>query len=132
MWICLNDCFFSIVSKECAADELMVRARRRGDIEKLWPKAEVSEYTRSDYQFRARIKKLDIAAALTTELGRVVYSNFKNSVKDKPLHDAYMSVWTAMSKLQPSPPYSGLGGQLDLGAPVHRPTRKRGKNAAHS
>lgn len=131
MWICLNDCFFSIVSKECAVDELMVRARRKGDIEKLWPKAEVSEYTKSDYQFRAKLKRIDIASAIVGEIGRVTYPNFKNSVTDRPLHDAYMSVWNAMAKLQPSPPYSGFRGGLDLGdAP--RPARKRGKNAAHS
>ena len=55
MWVMLNDCFFSIVSKDCARDELMVRARRPGDIEKVFPNAKVTEYTVSDYQDRKSV-----------------------------------------------------------------------------
>jgi hypothetical protein len=107
MWIMLNDAFFSIVSKDCARDELMVRARRPGDIEKLFPAAVVTEYTASDYHYRAAVKRTDIAEALVGELARVTYSNFKDSVTDRPLHDAYVSVWCAMARLQPKRPYSG-------------------------
>lgn len=121
MWIMLSDCFFSIVRKDCARDELMVRARRPGDIEKLFPKAQVTEYTASDYHYRAAVKIDAIGAALVAELGRVTYSNFKDSVNDRPLHDAYLRVWTAMASLQPKRPYSGntrstfdFGELLDL------------------
>lgn len=107
MWIMLSDCFFSIVKKDCARDELMVRARRPGDIEKLFPKAQVTEYTASDYHYRAAVKIAAIGEALVAELGRVTYSNFKDSVDDRPLHDAYLRVWTAMASLQPKRPYSG-------------------------
>lgn len=109
MWIMLNDCFFSIVNKDCARDELMVRARRPGDIEKLFPEAKVTEYTASDYHYRAAVKRDAIGAALVGELGRVTYSNFKNSVDDRPLHDAYLKVWSAMATVQPKRPYSGAG-----------------------
>lgn len=107
MWIMLNDCFVSIVNKDCARDELMVRARRPGDIEKLFPKAQVTEFTASDYHYRAAIKRTEIAEALVGELSRVTYSNFKDSVDDRPLHDAYLRVWGAMAALQPNRPYSG-------------------------
>lgn len=109
MWVMLNDCFVSIVNKDCARDELMVRARRPGDIEKLFPKAKVTEFTASDYHYRAAVKRTDIAEALVSELGRVTYSNFKDSVTDNPLHDAYLKVWSAMATLQPKRPYSGAG-----------------------
>lgn len=115
MWLCLNDCFISIVNKDCARDELMVRARRPGDIEKLFPKAQVTEYTASDYHYRAAVKVETIGAALVAELGRVVYSNFKDSVSDRPLHDAYLRVWTAMASIQPKRPYSGTRSAFDFG-----------------
>lgn len=108
MWIMLNDAFFSIVKKDCARDELLVRARRRGDIEKVWPSAVVTEYNRSDYLFRAKIKAKDVVEALDGEVRRITYDNFKNSVQDEDLHDAYMRVWTAMAEVQESPPYGGL------------------------
>ena len=118
MWIMLNDCFVSIVAKDCARDELMVRARRPGDIEKLFSKAQVTEYTASDYHYRAAVKRTEIAEALVAELGRVTYSNFKDSVDDRPLHDAYLQVWHAMARLQPKRPYSGRDtrSMFDFGA----------------
>ena len=42
MWIMLSDCFLSIVSKDCGPAELLVRARRAGDIEKVFPNAKVT------------------------------------------------------------------------------------------
>ena len=107
MWIMLSDCFISVVSKDCAEDELMVRARRPGDIEKLFPDAVVTEYTASDYHYRAAVKKTEIKIALVDEVNRVTYDNFKDSVDDVHLHNAYMRVWTAMATLQPQAPYSG-------------------------
>lgn len=112
MWLCLNDAFISIVQKDCERDEVMVRARRPGDIEKLFPELQgkVQEYTASDYHYRAAIKRARVAKMLTEELMRVVYSNFKDSVHDRPLHDAYMRVWSAMATLQPKAPYAGRRG----------------------
>jgi hypothetical protein len=115
VWLCLNDCFISIVNKDCARDELMVRARRPGDIEKLFPKAQVTEYTASDYHYRAAVKVDEIGTALVAELSRVTYSNFKSSVQDNKLHDAYLKVWTAMATIQPKRPYSGTRSFLDFG-----------------
>ncbi len=109
--------FFSIVNKDCARDELMVRARRPGDIEKLFPDAKVTEFTASDYHYRAAVKIEKIGTALVAELGRVTYSNFKDSVTDRPLHDAYLRVWTAMASIQPKRPYAGvsLRSSFDFG-----------------
>ena len=109
MWLCLNDLFLSFVSKDCAEDELMVRARRPGDIEKLFPDAKVTRYTKSDYLFRAPVKKDAVKAALVAEVDRIVYSNFKASVRDNDLHNAYNRVWSVMAELQPTKPYSGIG-----------------------
>lgn len=113
MWIMLNDAFLSFVSKDCKPDELLVRARRPGDIEKIFTNAKVTEYDKSDYQFRAVVKRTAVEEALVGEVKRIVYNNFKNSVRDNDLHTAYNQVWSTMSRLQPKPPYSGLRGRFD-------------------
>lgn len=127
MWLCLNDSFLSIVSKECSRDELLVRARRPGDIERIFPDAKVIETTNTDYQFRARIKKVFVEAALVEEVKRISYGNFKDSVSDTPLHNAYLRVWTAMSSLQPKPPYSDnrFGATFDFEDFPTAPVKKK-------
>lgn len=108
MWIMLNDAFFSIVAKDAPPGHLLVRARRRGDIEKVFGRrVKVDEDDRGDYLFRARIPRSEIAEVLERELGRIDYVNFKGSVKDDGLHRAYMGVWSAMAATQPTPPYHG-------------------------
>jgi hypothetical protein len=107
MWICLNDAFFSIVHKECGPDELLVRARRPGDIERVFPGADVKKSTSTDYLFRAVVPRADVADALMTMAMTVDYSNFKNSVGDRRLHDAYSGFWGIHARLQPTAPYSG-------------------------
>lgn len=102
MWLMISDAFFSIVHKDCARDELMVRARRQGDIEKVFPGTKVRRDDRTDYLFRAVIKRDDVAKALVGELNRVTYPNFKDSVKDHKLHNAYLRVWSAIADLQPN------------------------------
>src|SRR3974390_1556011 len=98
MWLCLNDAFFSIVKKDCSPDELLVRARRPGDIEKAFGRRVRAEpVTDADYLFRARIPREEVSRAMEGELRRIDYANFKSGVHDDDLHVAYMRVWTAMA-----------------------------------
>jgi hypothetical protein len=53
MWIMTNNSYLSIVSKDCGPAELLVRARRTGDIEKVFPDAKVTRNTMRDYLYRA-------------------------------------------------------------------------------
>lgn len=107
MWLMLSDSFLSIVAKDCARDELLVRARRRGDIERVFPKARVVRTPKADYLFRAVVKRSAVKKALAGEVGRISYDNFKDSVADKRLHDAYLRVWTAL--------YVDLSGRIPPG-----------------
>lgn len=115
MWICLNDAFFSIVSKDCRRDELLVSARREGDIEKLFPNAHAVKVPGSDYLYRAVVKRSEIAAALAGEVQRVNYPNFKDSVTEPDLHTAYHRVWSAMATVQEPRPYGGSLFDDDFG-----------------
>lgn len=101
----------------------MVRARRDGDIEKLWPHARVTECGHSDYRFRAPVTVDAIIDAFNAEILRISYSNFKDSVGDKALHDAYLNVWSAMAKVQPTPPYLGW---VDKEPPKRKRRKRRG------
>jgi hypothetical protein len=104
MWIMHSDCFLSIVSKDCGPAELLVRARRPGDIEKVFPDAKVTRNTGSDYLYRAVLPRDVVKQAVAKMIDHIDYPNFKNSVEDSSLHAAYSSVWHAMAGLQHPPP----------------------------
>jgi hypothetical protein len=109
MWLCFPSAFLSIVHKPpCGPGELLVRARRPGDIESVFPKAKVVRSTDTDYLYRAVIRKVDVSRALAKAADDIDYPNFKNTVQDTGLHEAYFEVWASMAKVQPLPPYSGV------------------------
>lgn len=119
MWICLNNAFLSIVEpkpaeRKALGDVLLVRARRPGDIEVLFGKAfTVEKRPERDYLFRAFVPRDLVAAAIAQKVTAISYGNFKNSVVNKALHDAYASVWSIMARLQKTRPYSGAGKSTD-------------------
>lgn len=114
MWICLNKAFLSIVepgARDPAAaggDMLLVRARVRGHIEEVFSGATAIEVPGRDYQFRAYLPRELVASTIAKNIAGIGYGNFKNSVKDGPLHDAYATVWGVMAQEQEIPPYEPL------------------------
>jgi hypothetical protein len=108
MWLMFTDCFLSAVSKDCGPAELLIRARRRGDIERMFPFAKVTEDNKTDYLYRAVIPKAEVIEKIGTMIDSIDYPNFKDSVKDRELHDAYLDVWAAMAGVQFPPPYGGV------------------------
>ena len=104
MWIMTNNSYLSIVSKDCGPAELLVRARRAGDIEKVFPDATVTRNTNSDYLYRAVLPRDVVKQALAAMIDHIDYPNFKDSVEDSSLHAAYVGVWCAMAGLQHPPP----------------------------
>jgi len=108
MWIMGSDFFLSIVRKDCAPGQLLVRARREGDIERIFGShVEVERDTTADYLFRARIPGEEVAEAMRREVLGISYGNFKNSVRDRDLHGTYLECWHVLADLQNPPPYSG-------------------------
>lgn len=104
MWIFLKDSFLSIVQKPGDTDLLTVRARIKGDIEQLFPDAEVIADAGTDYKFRARVPREAVAKALFDCVMNLDAPNFKASIKNKKRHDAYMRVWSAMYREQECEP----------------------------
>lgn len=111
MWICKNNSFLSIVQPSPADPlannglVLLVRARVKGHIEATFPNADVKVVPGRDYLYRAYIARETVADAIADSLRSIDYGNFKNSVGDNALHDAYAKVWHAMGRLQPGGPY---------------------------
>lgn len=106
MWLFASNAFLSIVQDPSDTNTLIVRARREGDIETLFPDAEVFRRCERDYLFRAFISREVVAKAAADYVMQLSYTNFKNSVRDRDYHDACTSVWHTMSNLQETPPYS--------------------------
>jgi hypothetical protein len=104
MWIFLHDAFLSIVAPNPLTkknkDKLVVRARCAGDIERVFWDAIVTSEKGRDYGFRAVIPQAQVVSAMTREVKAINYTNFKNEVKEKDRHDAYLKVWSAMFNLQ--------------------------------
>src|ERR1700745_2622471 len=104
MWIMTNNSYLSIVNKDCGPAELLVRARRAGDIQKGFPDAHVTLNTKRDYPDRAVLPRDVVKQALAAMIDHIDYPNFKDSVEDRSLHAAYVGVWCAMAGLQHPPP----------------------------
>src|SRR5690606_27240430 len=109
MWVCLNNAFLSIVQppeQQLCRDVLLVRARRKRDMQKVFPTAKVKRTPGRDYLFRAEIDREEVQDALADLIAGIGYGNFKDSVRDDALHTAYNRVWSIMAGLQSLAPYA--------------------------
>jgi hypothetical protein len=112
MWIATNRGFLSIVSADPtrlpAADKkrlkgavpLCVRARSADHLRAIFPGFTVYEWKGRDYPARIFIGQDELADIVAGLVRSVRYPNFKNSVADGRLHDAYMAVWSVMHRYQ--------------------------------
>ncbi|MGN0918821.1 MAG: hypothetical protein ACI4NO_06730 [Oxalobacter sp.] len=100
MWLMLNDGFLSIIKKDCAGDELLVQARRAGDIERVFPQTVPIETPDNDYRYQAVVKKASVMDAISSRIESISYPDFIESVDEPDLINAYMEVWGDMENIQ--------------------------------
>lgn len=100
MWIFMSDEFFSVVAHRGDNRKLLVRARAKGDIERVFPSAQVVEGAGTDYRFRAVIPRGVVAQAMSDAVHGIDYDNFKDSVAEPMRHEAYMDAWAVMRDFQ--------------------------------
>ncbi len=81
MWIFTSKSFISVVQKPGDTDLLTVRARIKGDIEQIFPDAKVEANKGTDYKYRAKVPRAEVAQALQNQVMALNYSNFKSTVK---------------------------------------------------
>ncbi len=108
MWIFSNDAFLSIVVDR-NSEQLLVRARLKGDIERTFPGSAVVEDVGMDYRFRTWLDRKTVADVLHHKVEEIDYANFKGSVQDHARHRVYMSVWEVMHTAQESARQQSVG-----------------------
>lgn len=101
MWICLNNAFFSIVIDREIPGNLLVRARDATSIPNVFGSdAKMVVTPRNDYRYRTSLPRQVVAGVIYSAMSDINYDNFKDSVKDRRLHDAYVDVWGTMYAYQ--------------------------------
>ena len=103
MWIFNKDGFFSAVAHREKPDHVMVRARRREDIEALARALGVeAELTpNADYAYRVTVSKSDFADYMQASVLDLDYPNFKSACAGHGARSrAYMDVWSVMNDFQ--------------------------------
>jgi len=109
----MNDAFLSIVAHTDSPDHLLVRARRVGDIEAVFPDAKVEHTPAADYAYRTMLSRGEVAVVMARRLCTIDYPNFKNSVNDPQRHDAYFDVWRTLLSLGRRRPQPAAWGDDD-------------------
>ena len=99
MWVIMNNSFLSIVENKDNSDQLLVRARVKKDITKIFPSAKIVYMRNADYQFRSFIDREIVADVLRGKILDINYGNFKNSVTSENRHSVYMHVWIVLQSL---------------------------------
>lgn len=120
MWIFLSDSFLSVVQYKQDPKYLLVRARYRGDISRIFgKKVPVVFSSATDYQYRAVLPRKTVAEVLKKQVLDITYENFKDSVEDPDRHAAYFQVWLSM--LEATKPDLGLkrGEVREVGRKQH-------------
>ena len=107
MWLVTNFGFFSIVQKK-GEDILTVRARARGDLEDLKERyvptlGHILKGEGTDYQYRAKVSREELAGDMQKIIMDIDYSNFKDAVAEKQGHKRariYGDVWEVLLGLE--------------------------------
>ena len=103
MWIFNKDGYFSAVQHRDKPDHVMVRARRKEDIEALanalGTEAELTPD--ADYAYRVTVPKSDFADYMQASVLDLDYPNFKDACAGHGARaQAYMGVWSVMNDFQ--------------------------------
>ena len=110
MWLMTPSGFFSIVQKpeDEQAGTLTIRARVRGDLERLREtclpgRGEIVANAGTDYRYRARAPRAEVASAMAKIVNDIQYANFKDEVareQGKERAGFYGEVWQVLYDLR--------------------------------
>lgn len=102
MWVFLRDAMFSVVEHHKDDSILVVRARIKEDLARVFDRHRIYENSSSDYRFRVFVLREEVAQIVRDEVLGIDYTNFKASVakEDTIRSHAYHKVWKAMNDVQ--------------------------------
>jgi len=101
MWIGLNDGWLSIVKNLNDEKTLLVRARSEKHLLNVFPNCKHWVDFEADYPHRAYIDREIVMNVITQRIMDIDYPNFKNSVEEHTLVNAYHRVWETMANYYP-------------------------------
>lgn len=105
MWLSLNNAFLSIVKDADREGHLLVRARVRKHLQRVFPGAPILTLKDRDYRFRVSVPREMVARMLVEKVEDLEYTNFKDSVKDEDLSRMYHLWWSDHRRLQDRDPF---------------------------
>ncbi|MEZ0325846.1 MAG: hypothetical protein ACAH95_08055 [Fimbriimonas sp.] len=100
MWLFLPDAFISVTEHETERRLVCVRARVRGDLERLFPEADIAETVDRDYRFATSLPKDRVAQVISLRISKLNYPSFFEAITDEDRKQAYIQVWGAMYEEQ--------------------------------
>ncbi len=117
MWLYCKSGFFSAVKHAEKESTIHVRARFKGDLQRLCKahgiKSKVKTTPQNDYAYRMDFTHEDWARIVREEAEAIDYGNFKNAVHDGTERDrAYMDTWCAMRDAQEGRRGIGFNGWM--------------------
>jgi hypothetical protein len=121
MWLFLSNSFLSIAHEGTDPDKLMVRARFRTDITRVFPGAMITPTPNRDYPFRAYIDRAVVGDTIANAVMDIDYAKFKPQVpaNEPDRHAAYMDVWGVLYNWQTE--VTGKPGVFGMNWPVQSP-----------
>lgn len=111
MWLFTSKAFLSVVQHKTDPSVLIVRSRRPGHIQDLFPGVKTVTLDYRDYQYRAELPREVVAERMAQYVREMAYTNFKDSVTENVYHNACFKVWDAMANIQPKAPYACYSGR---------------------
>lgn len=126
MWIFTKTGFISVVKHTEKADFLLVRARRREDLEAIvepmlasgYPLDDITETPEADYRFRVVMPRDCFAVVMSELVDQIDYPNFKDSIpKTKPGYATFAgrTWWEGLNYQRTAPDNFGNGNpHVDL------------------
>lgn len=69
---------------------------------RIFPQAQVQVGGGTDYPYRARIDREEVAQRVAEAVRGIRYPNFKSTVDEEKRHEAYLQVWGEMADFQES------------------------------
>lgn len=100
MWLFTPNAFVSAVAHRERPDCLMVRARFKEDLSRLFPRHVVRHTPEADYPFRCIVTRKQMAKALVKHVEAMAYDNVKDAIGDGEDHRylAMNRVWAVMNQ----------------------------------
>lgn len=99
MWIFAKESFVSIVVDKQIPGNVLVRGRIKGDVEALFPAAEVSKSLDRDYLYRTSVPKHAAALVISNKVLAIDYGNFKEA-SPKSRSTWLSRIWNIMYGVQ--------------------------------